>query len=316
MNSKYTISNILKLIKDPSLVPRAYRFLRKDIVQWCLEIDRRWYSWRYGFPNTDPLKSDWDNFVIIDAARPDILREVVNDPRTVGETKSPASDSRQFIQRCMNGKELHDTVYITANPHVGETLDDGVFHAVINLLIDEWDRQKETVLPEKVRYRTLEVHDRYPNKRLLIHFMQPHFPFIGSHGEDIEAGIGRTLADRTSPHPWYEQMWNRSSDRDKLINAYRENHAIVFDEVEKLLNKLEGKSIVTADHANLIGERGFPFPIRIYGHPVEFPHPTLTTVPRIERSGQRREVTSDTPVEHNPIDLSTVRSRLEDLGYK
>jgi len=37
--------------------------------------------------------------------------------------------------------------------------------------------------------------------------------------------------------------------------AYNENLDIVLTEIEALLDELDGKSVITADHGNLVGER-------------------------------------------------------------
>lgn len=49
--------------------------------------------------------------------------------------------------------------------------------------------------------------------------------------------------------------------------------------MQKVAEDESGQSIITADQANLIGERGFPIPIKYYGHPADFPHPSLLRVP-------------------------------------
>ena len=82
-----------------------------------------------------------------------------------------------------------------------------------------------------------------------------------------------------------------------------------------LVNSLDGKSVITADHANLIGERGFPIPVRMYGHPRNFSHPSLIKVPWIEFDNERRNIAEEDPVARNEMDDRMVQDRLEALGY-
>lgn len=45
------------------------------------------------------------------------------------------------------------------------------------------------------------------------------------------------------------------------MKAYEKNLEQVLEHVEELSNILEGKTVVTADHGDLLGENG------LYGHP-------------------------------------------------
>lgn len=84
----------------------------------------------------------------------------------------------------------------------------------------------------------------------------------------------------------------------------------------ELIDEVSGKTVMTADHANLIGERGFPIPIQMYGHPENFAHPHLLTVPWIEVSGDRRNISKDDPLVTESIDESVIEKRLSSLGYR
>ena len=86
----------------------------------------------------------------------------------------------------------------------------------------------------------------------------------------------------------------------------------VLNEVERLVKHVSGSIVITADHANAIGEFGQ------YGHPGYVPVPALKRVPWVELTGE------GTP--YNPDELSSeepemgdsdemVRDRLESLGY-
>lgn len=293
--------------------------IKKEFLQKCIRINRFWYRFRYGFSDFDPMQEDWDNLLIVDAARPEYTKKYVKDHIENSDfdtVEMPASYSGGFMEKVFNKKENHDTVYVTANPHSGTTLDLKSFHAVWNLLDTHWDKELETVPPEAVVQKAKEAHEKFPNKRLVVHFMQPHYPFLGPTGNDIAAGIGTELGGADSPHPWNEQMWGNKVPRHKLLKAYEENHKIVLESADKLVGCLKGKTVMTADHANLIGERGFPIPIRMYGHIIDFPHPNLTRVPWIEISGERRDTVSEPPINVEKMDSETVEHRLEALGYK
>lgn len=304
--------SLRRLLQHPSEIPKAARSV-------TFSIDKRWYAWRYGSSDEDFLDYDWDNLIILDACRPELFRQVAPYPADDIRTKtSPGSASPGFMEATYHGRQLHDTIYVTANPYAAR-IPDRTFHVVENLLDSEWDAEAGTVYPEAVVRRALEAAEKYPNKRLIIHFMQPHFPFLGETGTDIPGGFGRNMddIDPERSHPWFDKLWGGGVNRELLLKAYYENHKYVVPYVEELLDGLNGKSIITADHANLVGERGFPIPIRLYGHPGGLYHPDLTTVPWIEVGGEdtRRTICSDPPVESDQLHDETVKQRLESLGY-
>ena len=313
MDWKYTFDSVLKLVRDPSLLPKAWRLFREDLSQWALNIDRKWYQWRYGNLGEEFVKAPWDNLIILDAAQPQFLDPYADWGR-FSTRYSPGSFSREFMEEEFNGRQLHDTVYVTANPHVHD-VEDGVFHEIVNLLESDWNTELKTVHPADVVSAAIRAFEKYPDKRLIIHFMQPHFPFLGPTGNEIQGGLAKRIGAGDDHHPWYEQMEGPKSDHDTLIQAYRENHELVAEHVKDLLSELDGQSVITADHTNLVGERGFPIPIRLYGHPMYFPHPKLLEVPWITVEGERRAVTEEPPKSRGEMDESTVEDRLSALGY-
>jgi len=303
--------DIALLVQNPADIPKVVR-------SGCVTIDKFWYESRYGGSGEDFLEYEWDNLVILDACRPEFFQRVAPySPNEIQIKTSPGSSSPEFIEASFEERQLHDTVYVTANPYVTRVPAD-TFHAVENLLDSDWDEDAGTVYPETVVRRTLEARKKYPNKRLIVHFMQPHFPFLGETGTQIPGGFGRDPdnIDPEAPHPWFDKLWGQGSDTDILLKAYLENHDYVVPYVENLLSDLDGKSVITADHANLIGERGFPIPIRLYGHPGGLYHPNLTAVPWVEIDGEnRRVIHSDPPATSDELDEETIERRLKSLGY-
>lgn len=317
MAGRYSLSSVLKLLRNPGLLPEAVRLLRGDISEIALELDRRWYNHRYDGLGEEFILDDWDNLLILDAARPEFFKSTdIPNNVDVNERISPGSFSLQFMREQFFGRKLHDTVYVTANPHVSD-LSDEVFHDVINLLQTDWDADLQTVRPEVVVDTGLSALETYPHKRLIIHFMQPHYPFLGPTGDEIPAGIAQSAdGEKDHRHPWFDQMWEKEHDRETLIQAYRENHDIALRRALELVEGLSGRSVITSDHANLLGERGFPIPIRLYGHPRNFKHPNLLRVPWIEIEDERRDVVAEPPNEQNVMDQDVVEDRLEALGYR
>lgn len=296
-------------------IPKAIELIRKRPYRMSELVNRYWYNFRYSSLGDEFIGEDWDNLLILDAARPDMIdAQSVFPDADVTEKISPASSSPGFINEQFSERQLHDTVYVTANPHVND-LEVGVFHKVVNLLATEWDTNLKTVPPWAVVDAALEASRSHIDKRLIVHFMQPHFPFLGPTGDRIPSGIAPSVGETQYRHPWFEQMRNQEHDHETLIAAYEENHEIAIENAKRLVDGLDGKTVITADHGNLIGERGFPIPIRLYGHPANFKHPTLLRVPWILIDGERRKIVSDPPKERKQLDDRMIKNRLSALGY-
>lgn len=87
--------------------------------------------------------------------------------------------------------------------------------------------------------------------------------------------------------------------------------------MEEFLAEIDGKSVITADHGEMLGERVFPFTSRVWGHSEGFSTPTLRYVPWLEiEADLRRDVTSSSPVEtEGELADSDIEDRLRALGY-
>lgn len=270
---------------------------------------------------TRVLDEEWDNLLILDGCRYDTFEECNTIDGDLQSRVSPGSQSWEFLRRNFSGESAHDVVYVTANPF-SSRLEDDVFHALIDLL-DAWDDQLQTVLPGAVVEAALDAHDRFPDKRLIVHFMQPHYPFLGQRGRELDVrGFHRDQEDSFDEPSVWQVLRHRQYDYEGVTRrtvkaAYRENLEVALPHVERLVAELPGRSVVTADHGNLLGERLYPVPVREYGHPRGLYSPPLVRVPwLVVDGGERRSVTSEPPVDTPDLEDEIVTRRLEALGYR
>jgi hypothetical protein len=268
---------------------------------------------------------DWDNLLILDACRYDLFAEVfevVNLPGTLQKRLSVDSATPGFLERTFGEGTYHDTVYVTANPYVHLLIDEGTFHEVINVWEDDWDDEYDTVFPDQLAERALSVAERYPDKRLIVHFIQPHYPFVGDIGleksgdftiREHAKGNEAAIAESLTP---FERLERGELDYDTVWKAYRSNLELPIPAVRRLVSDFHGKTAVTSDHGNALGERASPFPIRVYGHPLGITIPALTEVPWLEyQQGERKTLKSEPPnTESSDVDTAT-QERLRMLGY-
>jgi len=284
------------------------------------------------------MERDWDNLIILDACRYDEYCKQHPFDAPVKRRVTLGSNTTEFLQRNFSGKQYHDTVYVTANPKglkvdIPDHYDDDgrTFHATVSLL-DEWDADTYTVLPQSVRKRTLEAQRKFPNKRLIVHFVQPHLPYIGAKASTLRSEFGISIGGWETAHLEYTETGvsvdatkvsfdaihddQYALDREDFLEAYRETLSITLPEVEELVGHLEGKTAITADHGEMFGERPALLFSGVYGHPKRLRTEELCVVPWVEiNSESRKKVVSESPVEKEDYDEDTIERRLTALGY-
>lgn len=208
------------------------------------------------------FSEDWDNLIILDACRHDIYESLM------GGTKSRISkdsSSSGFIRENFSDGVYEDIIYISANPHLDPKIFesitdrdiDDVFFDVYHTYRNSWNKQKGTVLPKEVIKDALLAEKLFPEKRKIIHFMQPHHPMIpDQQGE----GFTKNLKGENKDSIWELAEADKISD-EEVWNSYKRNLEYVMGEIEVFLNEIEGRTIITSDHGNFVGENG------IYDHP-------------------------------------------------
>lgn len=296
------------------------------VSNFPLRINRWYHSGfgRYQFnpDGVDVMNEDWDTLVILDACRYDTFAAVSDLPGTLEQRESLASTTDEFMQANFRTREFQDTVYVTASPSVHVT--DGVnpdFHTIVDLWKADWEPELRTVHPETVTNAALEAHKQYPNKRLLVHYLQPHYPFIGTTGRkhfDYTA-VDDPASEQTELNAkFWDTVGTRINDvpEDIVREAYRENLELTLPHVRELMETVDGRTVVTADHGEMLNDHSFPIPNRVYGHPAGLYTSELVKVPwQTYTNGDRRQIVSEPGANEQNIDTEIVEERLRDLGY-
>ncbi|WP_394740202.1 hypothetical protein [Natronococcus roseus] len=310
LHSKYNLHNVRKAIRDPSL-------LFVETQRWARRANHAIHD-RYSREEaTRVMDEDWDSLVILDGCRYDAFQVRCEIDGRLESRRSLGSHSEEFLQQNFP-ETYHDTIYVTTNPFAPSIVDDDTFHAMVPLL-EEWDADYETVHPETVTRRASEIAEAYPDKRLIVHYMQPHYPFIGDIGDRLDhRGHNSRMDDPAfeTPSIWKRLRNGEDIDLELVRAAYTENLDIVLEYVEELLEALSGRTVITADHGNLIGDRMSPIPVRGYGHERGLRSPELVEVPwLIVDDGARPEIRAEEPERRDRIEDSVVEERLESFGY-
>lgn len=264
-------------------------------------------------------RKDWDCLIILDACRYDFFEGVYEDflEGDLEKAYSEGSCTSDWVRETFGNENFEDTVYVSANPYINSKTDliDGIklserFYEIIDVWDKGWDDERKTVLPGKVRKATTFSRAKYPNKRLISHFMQPHDPYLsiesprkGIYGgfKMAEEGKNEGFLKKIKDKAWsfmvktlgprlmfrmgdllslreptrVESVAREDGDRE-LRQLYMKNLFIVLKEVKKMIKDLPERVVVTSDHGELLGEDGF------YEHPRWLKKDTLREVPWLE----------------------------------
>ncbi|MDP4008386.1 MAG: Wzt carbohydrate-binding domain-containing protein [Candidatus Peregrinibacteria bacterium] len=231
----------------------------------------------------------WDVLFLIDACRFDLFEQ--NNKFIEGELSkkiSLASCTPEWAKKSMIDHDLSDIIYISANPFVSrnyliekEKMDVNFF--LLEELWDTgWDTKLKTVLPGDVTNLALKLHKKYPDKKIFVHYIQPHHPFIGEDRLD-EGGwemardniLGNKNHDKKMLNI-YEQLKNNQVTKDEVWMAYKGNLELILKEIRDNLPHFKGKKAISSDHGDCFGEYG------IYAHPGGLYIPELIEVPWFE----------------------------------
>ena len=237
------------------------------------------YAEKPNTPEFNIFEKDWDNLLILDACRLDLYEEVRGE--TEGRT-SLGSSTAEFVEKNFSEGDFSDIVYVTGNPHFSKKIfseltgrdPDETFHEVFHTYMSDWDTENGTVLPEPLIRDAETAKKLFPDKRIVVHFMQPHHPFVNSD-EFKQEGISPELDKNKSEVN--KQVWRRLErgevSAEDVWSAYKGNLEYFFQEARNFVETLEGKTVITSDHGNSMGEGTF------YGHPGGIKTKELREVP-------------------------------------
>jgi hypothetical protein len=282
-------------------------------------------------PGEDVMEKEWDNLIIADCARVDYFRDVNDLSGELSSIRSKGSASTEFIKSTFGGQEYYDTIYVTGNSSYDYLNNRVFFYAKRIYRGNTIEERRENA--RKLVEQTLKLNEKYPNKRLITHFMIAHTPYLSEEAAKLREEIAdryeitfRTddYAGKTDPSDGHLQMASLLQaarfglvNNDQLQDMYQRDMEIFIQKARKLSESLDGKTAVTSDHAELLGERLSPMFLREWGHGNGLYRADLRQVPWLEvDNGERRTVRADEPIEIENVDEEAIQENLEALGYK
>ncbi|ELZ37187.1 hypothetical protein [Halorubrum distributum] len=282
---------------------------RQEIVNYLLrladKIDHR------GLPI---LEEDWDVLIVLDGCRVDLLEQVSEEyyflSSPIRSVRSLGSASMTWMNQNFSEdyiQKTRKTAYITGNPFSQRYLDKQTFALIDEVWRYGWDEEIGTVPARHITDRAIMTARNQNFDRLIIHYMQPHFPSIPS---PLNSGMNLETFGESWSSVW-ERLRSGNIEKEAVWDSYLENLRYVLDDIELLLKNMNAERVViSADHGNALGEWGQ------YGHPANMPIGVLRDVPWVETTSQDEEnYLPSYERKADSIDDTEVKSRLEDLGY-
>jgi len=316
----YSISEYISFAQDIYSSRGAYG-VYKEGSSYLYESILRQLGPVFGNQNEYVLDKDWDVLIILDACRVDLLAEVADEYDFIAEPIdtiwSADSYSKGWLQENFTGKQalkhrnrMQELVHVTGNPFTEDVFDGDEFGVLDEVWQYGWDDEEGYLPPEVVTDRAISLHREHQPNQMLVHYMQPHAPFISDEdmGYHIDtehfANPKGTVQQRT---PW-ELLRDGEVTHDELWSAYKDTLRVVLDSVELLLESIDAETVViSADHANAVGECG------IYGHPRNIPIRALRDFPFLPPPAS--DSGSYEPDEYERTVDSSFEEKLNALGY-
>lgn len=278
-------------------------------------------------------KKDWDVLVVLDACRPDHLQSVMDQTwladveATFDVRWSEASCSRQWISRAIDGAKTEDKArlaYLTGNPFSGQEhehtsgipLNKSEFAELWEGWRHHWGVGPDnipTMPPGPLTDRAIDTwrHRKQRDvEKLIIHYMQPHYPIVTQPGIGNSEYTHREMWGDSGNLRIFEQLRRGLVNDSELQSAFIENTRWILDEIEPLATNMDAQVAISADHGNAFGEWG------VYGHPEGELAPAVRRVPWVTFDAtDKGEYQPDIPIldEQSGNDIN---SQLKALGYR
>ncbi len=277
-------------------------------------------------------EGNWDYLIILDACRYDTFKKLYPNylEGELKKRKSPGSSTAEWLEKTFPDK--YDYTYVSGNPFVNSKkvpLSKTATNATsewdasehFKEIIDSWDKdcdeKKGTVRPEDLTDTAIKNKDK---KKMIVHYMQPHRPFINCKKDKRPSGtrekiispeksLKDKLVDKLAPigKPFYcllpyswqwevrkllglgrpiisfkELQYVVEDGKKGVRRLYEENLEIALREVARLIKQLDGKIVITADHGERLGKNNE------LGHQYKSNNPVLRTVPWFTVKGVKK----------------------------
>lgn len=288
---------------SPIKIFTALRYPRRAIIELKGLFQKRMMGGNRG---DYILERDWDNLIILDACRYDTFSEYNTIDGELTEFVSRGTGTGEFMEENFSGITANDVIYVSANPNPAAV--DANFADVFEVWDYGWDENLQTVLPETMVKETIKAEKEYPDKRIISHFLQPHYPWIGSQGREFMAEWGYRPGGQNGNI--YEMMRKGEVSIQRFKECYKENLKETLPHIERLVDSLNGKTVISSDHGEAFGTWG------VYGHAPHAYISELEKVPWHVVPWEERKMVTGSKDTTQMDESSVTKEQLKALGYR
>ncbi len=246
------------------------------------------------------LKEEWDIAIILDACRYDSFEKLYKDylPEGMLEKREGIVATRNWLLE--NFPDKYDNIiYVSGHPAINSKGikwngwdPSGKFFKICDVWLTNWNEKIDTTDPKAMAEKALELINEpdNTNKKIIVHFMQPHSPYRNIEApkelfgfyvakqdkkKSIFSPFIKKIAQFVDKHNltiiyWKlrkmcglkckdrEEYYWRNFLKDELFEYYEDNLKWVFENLTYFFRNIkpDKKVIVTSDHGEAFGERG------------------------------------------------------------
>jgi len=178
-------------------------------------------KWNVMSEETKIMEERWDCLVVLDACRYDYFSNMYEDYFSGKLRKgiSVGSNTPEWCERSFPD-QYSDVIYVSGNPYINSRWKIEGFDArrhffkVVDVWDFGWSEDLSSVHPVRMNQFALPVSKRFPEKRLIIHYLQPHEPYLSAR-----FSVKEILRDRYYKNglEWARRYWH--DPLEKLMRA-------------------------------------------------------------------------------------------------
>lgn len=179
----WTLARFLSIAREDGVaeaINRSCQYFKVDVLNANRKLrvellDRAYrpiFERKHG-SGVDVSEQDWDNLIVLDAYRYDYCEEYSRFDGELSRLLTHGNWSMEWVLRNFEGRDLTDTVTVSANPFY-ERLDE------VSVFMLESIEDEDTAVTTEW---SLNLNEEYPNNRLIVHYMAPHQPHRGRSPE-------------------------------------------------------------------------------------------------------------------------------------
>jgi len=237
------------------------------------------------------LEEEWDILIILDACRYDTFEEVYKKIlKRKGELKKAktfSNGTKEWMDGNIKGMDCSDIIYIDPIIMFDMWLPNNTFFEVDRVWKYGWNYYYGTILPRQMTDSALKQMKKHPNKRIIVHYHQPHPPFLDPAFRkivknivtpelviNIMSGKVENKTNDLSNCIQRQMMRVLGSERawkcmiklgiephgmgytykylgmDKIIEAYKQNMMMALNSINRIISKSNGsKIVISSDHS-------------------------------------------------------------------